>query len=184
MGPVDMTTGPLSIRRVSGTVRHGVPASRMARGLIDGGAMTLLTGRVPMPRFVWIAVVLEVATAVLAIPVGLIFITDPTGKGMGIDGWLAGTIFPDYLVPGLCLFAVNGLGMVVLAMLTIMRRPIAPWLTGALGVGLMIWIGVQVAIMPRTMFLQPTFFAVGLVLGFVALFWLLAIRRMRALQAA
>ena len=146
--------------------------------------MKLLTGRVPMPRYVWIAVVLEVATAALAIPVGLMFITDPSGSSMSIEGWLDGTIFGDFLVPGLYLFAVNGIGMLVLALLTIMRRPIAPWLTGALGIGMLVWITVQLVLISQTMFLQPTFFVVGLILGFVALLWLLSLRRERALAGA
>ena len=146
--------------------------------------MTLLTGRVPMPRFAWIGVVLEILTAVLALPVGLIFITDPTGASMGIEGWLDGTIFGNFLVPGLYLLVVNGIGMLLLALLTVMRRPIAPWLTGALGIGLMIWILVQLALISDTMILQPLFFAVGLALGFIALFWLLALRREGAVARA
>ncbi len=146
--------------------------------------MHLLTGRIPMPRLVWLAVVLEVFTAVLAIPVGLMFITDPSGAAMGIEGWLDGTVFGDFLVPGLYLFAVNGIGMLVLALLTVMRRPIAPWLTGALGIGLMIWISVQLTLISKTMILQPLFFAVGLILGFIALVWLLALRRERAFVKA
>jgi hypothetical protein len=146
--------------------------------------MSLLTGRIPMPRFVWIGVVLEILTAALAIPVGLMFITDPSGASMQIEGWLDGTIFGDFLVPGLYLFAVNGLGMLLLATLTLMRRPIAPWLTGALGIGLMIWITVQLLLISESMILQPIFFAVGLVLGFIALFWLLELRREGALRAA
>ena len=146
--------------------------------------MHLLTGRIPMPRFAWIAVVLEVFTAVLAIPVGLMFITDPSGAAMSIEGWLDGTIFGDFLVPGLYLFAVNGIGMLALALLTVMRRPIAPWLTGALGIGLMIWIAVQLALISDTMILQPLFLVVGLVLGFVALFWLLTLRREATLAKA
>ena len=146
--------------------------------------MHLLTGRIPMPRFAWIAVVLELFTAVLAVPVGLMFITDPSGAAMSIEGWLDGTIFGDFLVPGLYLFAVNGIGMLVLALLTVMRRPIAPWLTGALGIGLMIWIAVQLALISDTMILQPLFFVVGLILGFVALFWLMGLRRSREYAGA
>lgn len=88
------------------------------------------------------------------------------------EGWIEATPFGSYLIPGLYLFAVNGLGMLALAGLTIARHWLAPWLTGALGVGLIIWILVQLAVMPETMFLQWIFLAVGFVLGFVALFWL------------
>jgi hypothetical protein len=43
---------------------------------------------------------------------------------------------------------MNGAGQLVAAALIVGRHPLAPWLTGALGVGLMIWIAVQVAMMP------------------------------------
>ena len=87
-------------------------------------------------------------------------------------GWIEGTPFGSYLVPGLYLFAMNGIGMLVLAALIVLRHWSAPWLTAILGVGLIIWILVQLAVMPETMILQWIFLATGLVLGFVALFWL------------
>ncbi len=129
--------------------------------------------RVDRPVYVWIAVVIELLTAVLAIPVGLSFITDPSGAGMGVpQSWIAGSVFGSYLVPGLYLFAMNGLGMLVLALLTVYRHWVAPWLTGTLGVGLIVWILVQLVVMPETMILQWLFLGAGLALGFVALFWL------------
>jgi uncharacterized membrane protein len=131
------------------------------------------TGTVERPPYAWLAAILEVATSVGAIPVGLWFITDPSGKTMGLPaGWIEATPFGTYLVPGIYLFAINGLAMLLLAGLTVRRHWIAPWLTGVLGVGLIVWILVQLAVMPETMFLQWIFLAVGLVLGFIALFWL------------
>lgn len=39
---------------------------------------------------------------------------DPTGGGMGMDASvLAGSPFPDFLIPGMVLLAVNGLGSLV-----------------------------------------------------------------------
>ena len=125
------------------------------------------------PAFVWIGVALEVFTGVLAIPVGVMFLQDPTGRVMQLpQGWIEATPFGSYLIPGLYLIAVNGLGMLALAALTIRRHWIAPWLTGSLGVGLIIWILVQIVTMPETMILTWVFLAIGFVLGFVALFWL------------
>ena len=130
-------------------------------------------GRVERPVYVWLAVALEVFTGVLAIPVGILFITDPTGQSLQIpQGWIERTVFGSYLIPGLYLLVVNGAGMLVLAGLSVMRHWSAPWLTGALGVGLITWIAVQLLVMPETMFLQPIFLAVGFALGFIALFWL------------
>ena len=131
------------------------------------------TDRVERPRYAWIAFVAAVFTGVLAIPVGLMFIADPTGGSIGLPpGWIEATPFGSYLVPGIYLFAVNGVGMLILAALIVLRHWSAPWLTAILGVGLVIWILVQLAIMPETMVLQPIFLATGLLLGFVALFWL------------
>ena len=125
------------------------------------------------PRSTWLAVGLEVFTAIAAVPVGWWFINDPSGQAMQLpQGWIEATPFGSYLVPGLYLFAVNGFGMLALAGLTIARHWIAPWLTGVLGVGLIIWILVQLVVMPETMFLQWIYLAIGVTLGFIALSWL------------
>lgn len=134
---------------------------------------TPASGRVDRPRYALLAVLLELFTGVMAIPVGIMFLVDTSGGTMQLPaGWIEATPFGSYLVPGLYLLAVNGAGMLVLAALTIGRHWLAPWLTGTLGVGLIIWILVQLLVMPETMFLQWIFLAVGLALGLVALFWL------------
>ncbi len=131
------------------------------------------TRRVERPRYAWVAAIAAILTGILAIPVGLLFIADPTGASIGIpQGWIEKTVFGSYVVPGIYLLAVNGAGMLVLAGLIVVRHWSAPWLTAILGVGLIIWILVQLAVMPETMILQWIFLAVGLLLGFVALFWL------------
>ena len=131
------------------------------------------TEHVERPTWTWIAVALEVFTGVAAIPVGLMLITDPTGAGIGLPpAWIEGTVFGNYAIPGIYLLVVNGIGMLLVAALTVLRHWIAPWLTGALGAGLVIWILVQLAIMPETMVLQWIFLAIGIVMGFTALFWL------------
>ena len=56
----------------------------------------------------------------------------------------------------------------------------APWLTGALGVGLLVWILVEIVVLPETSFLTWMFLAIGLALGIVALFWLRRIGWRRA----
>jgi uncharacterized membrane protein len=125
------------------------------------------------PAYVWLAVALEVFTGLLALPVGWSFIQDPTGRALGIpQGWIEATVFGSYLVPGIYLLAVNGIGMLVVAALSMRRHWTAPWLTGALGVGLIIWILVEIVTLPATMILTWVFLAVGIAMGIVALFWL------------
>jgi len=125
------------------------------------------------PPYAWIAVALEVLTGILAVPVGLSFIQDPTGRALGIpQGWIEVTPFGTYLIPGIYLLAMNGAAMLALAVLTVRRHWIAPWLTGTLGIGLIIWIAVEIVTLPETMVLTWIFLAIGFALGFVALFWL------------
>lgn len=125
------------------------------------------------PRWALIAVPLEVVTAIGAIPVGIAFLTDPTGGSMGLPrGWIEATVFGSYLVPGLYLLAMNGVGMLVAAGLTLARHWTAPWLTAILGAGLVIWILVQVAVMPETSALQAVFGSIGVALTAIGVAWL------------
>lgn len=129
--------------------------------------------RVERPRYAWVAIALEVFTAIGAIPVGLVFLSDPSGGAMGLpQGWIEATPFGSYAIPGAYLFAMNGIGMLVVAGASVMRHWSAPWLTGVLGTGLVIWILVQVLVMPEPMWLQGVFLAVGLVLDAISLAWL------------
>ncbi len=73
---------------------------------------------------------------------------------------------------GIYLLLMNGLGMLVAASLTLWRHWFAPWLTGALAVGLIVWILVQLVVMPQTSWLQWFFLATGIALGVISLFWL------------
>jgi hypothetical protein len=125
------------------------------------------------PRYALPAIVLELFTAAGAVPVGIQLITDPTGASVGFPaGWIEATPFGSYLVPGLYLLLLNGVGMLVLAGLTVVRHWTAPWLTGVLGTGLAIWIGVQLIVMPEFSFLQAIFGAIGLVLAATGVVWL------------
>lgn len=129
--------------------------------------------RIERPWFVWIGATLAGVTAVGAFFAGLSLITDPSGAGFGLpNSWISNSIFGSYFVPGLYLLFMNCLGMIALVVLILARHWSAPWWMGTLGVGLIIWILVQLAIMPETSWLQWTFLLFGVILGFVALFWL------------
>jgi len=129
--------------------------------------------RVERPGWVWPAVALEAFTAVGAIPVGWALVTDTTGGTVGLPpGWIEATAFGSYLVPGLYLLAMNGVGMAVLAAMTVRRDRAAPWLTGVLGTGLVIWILVQLVVMPEASPLQLVFGATGVALMATSVAWL------------
>ena len=72
---------------------------------------------------------------------------DPTGSEVGLDpNWLDGSPFADYLVPGVILLVVLGVGPLAVAF-GLLRRARWSW-AGSLWVGLalVIWIAVQVAV--------------------------------------
>lgn len=136
--------------------------------------------RIARPRYAWVAVALELFTAVGAIPVGLSLVQDPTGAGVGLPAvWIQGSPFQTYLVPGLYLLLVNGIGMLVLAALSVAGRPAAPWLTGVLGAGLVVWILVQLVLIPEVSPLQAAFGVIGVVLVAVSVLWLRASGQLR-----
>jgi hypothetical protein len=136
--------------------------------------------KVERPAYIWLAMLLELFTAVGAIPVGIMLVTDPTGAGVGFPpGWIEGTPFGSYLVPGLYLLLVNGFAMLGLVGLSMVRHPVAPWLTLVLGIGLVIWIAVQLVVMPEVSFLQAVFGVIGLVLAAAGIAWLFRTGQLR-----
>jgi hypothetical protein len=129
----------------------------------------------PRPAYVWVAVGLELFTALGAIPVGIQLLRDPSGAAVGLPtAWIEATPFGSYLVPALYLLLVNGIGMLALAFLSATRHPLAPWLTGVLGTGLLVWIVVQLVLLPETSALQAIFGLVGAVLMGISALWLRA----------
>lgn len=129
--------------------------------------------RVDRPAYALVAIPLELFTAIGAIPVGIAFITDPSGGSMGLPhGWIEATVFKSYLVPGLYLLLMNGVGMLLTAGLTVTRHWSAPWLTATLGGGLVVWILVQLLVMPENSLLQAMFLATGVALAAIGFAWL------------
>lgn len=78
---------------------------------------------------------------------GFGLIADPSGAALGIPlEWLRGSPFTDYLVPGIVLLTVLGIGPLIAAWGLRTKRP---WsVPGALliGVTLLVWIGVEIAV--------------------------------------
>lgn len=89
-------------------------------------------------------------------------IADPAGVEIGLPpGMLEGSPFHNYLIPGVALLLVNGVLPALAAYGLIRRRPLAPlpalpvlnhyhwaWSLALIsGLGLMIWMGVQIALL-------------------------------------
>jgi hypothetical protein len=84
---------------------------------------------------------------------------------------LAGSPFADFLVPGLILGGLFGVGSFVVVALGVRRSRLAPFLAFAIGCAQMIWIVVELAIIKELSFLHPTMFAVGLVIAAASVPW-------------
>jgi hypothetical protein len=103
--------------------------------------------RAPLSRVAKGALALEVLLSIGAIGGGLILMVAPRGEIMPLPlSALAGSPFDTYFVPGLILFGVLGLGPLVAARLAWLRHPLAPTAAFMVGVGLFIWVAVEVAI--------------------------------------
>jgi hypothetical protein len=95
------------------------------------------------------------------------------GSGMGMPlAYLEHSPFSSYVLPGILLFVVFGVGSVVAAIATILRHWTAPYLLFALGIGQMIWITVELAMVQVFHpLMHPLMFGWGVVAVILAYFW-------------
>jgi disulfide bond formation protein DsbB len=114
---------------------------------------------------------LQAFIGVGAVAGGWVLLTDPSGAGMGFrTAQLAGSPFPNYFIPGLILFGVNGVGSLIGAAMSFRRQRHAGVVAMALGVIMMAWLGIQVMVIGAVHWLQPFMFGAGLleaILGFL-----------------
>jgi hypothetical protein len=129
----------------------------------------------PLGRFAKASISLEVLLGLGALGGGLILIVAPRGEIMPLPlSALAGSPFETYLGPGLILFTVLGIGPLVAAGLAWTRSPLAPIAALAVGVALLIWVAVEIAIIGYSNEppLQAIYLVMGAVITVVAVGWL------------
>lgn len=127
----------------------------------------------------WVLSIVLIFLALVAVGGGVLLIQDPTGAELQMEtAWLVNTPFVDYFVPGLILFFVFGVGSLFLlyalwemprfaffASLTRFTREYWAWdFTVLLGVVLLVWLVVQIAILPAMSPIQPVMLVVALAL--------------------
>ena len=86
---------------------------------------------------------------------------------------LEGSPFETYFAPGLILFCALGLGPLAAARLVWLRHPLAPIAALAVGVALLIWMAVEIAVIGYSNHppLQPFYLLLGAVITGVGLGW-------------
>jgi hypothetical protein len=117
-----------------------------------------------MKKYFYILGSLQAFTAIGAIPAGIGYLMDTTGKGMGASPeLLANSPLDSFLLPGLFLVLVNGIANIAGAWLSFKRNRYAGHAGLLLGTALALWIIIQVAWISLSSVLQPLFLVVGLV---------------------
>ena len=120
------------------------------------------------PATLWFLLILLLVQGLGGMAGGLSLVARPDGSIMQMPtSYLDGSPFPDFLVPGLILQLVLGvLPLVAMAGLW-MRRRWAWYAAFVVGCALMIWILVEITIVPFS-WLQPAFGVVGVLIFAVA----------------
>jgi hypothetical protein len=145
--------------------------------------------RAHRPAALWPLIGLLGLLSVSSLYGGLSFVTDRTGAGLQARlSWLADTPVTDFLLPGLFLLGVFGIGGALLIVGLIWRPSPGPlrrldaawghhwsWIgTIGLGVVLVLWIVYELLVMPEQIWLQPVLIVIGLSIA-----WIPFVRSMR-----
>jgi hypothetical protein len=124
--------------------------------------------------------IIQLIVAIGALPAGILFLTDPSGEMMGMDTeMLKNAPFSDYLIPGLILLVILGLGNAVSALFSFNRVNISGKAGVLLGAILIVWIGIQLYWMGYVSFLQVVMGIVGLLELLIGLIIEKNIRKLR-----
>jgi hypothetical protein len=137
--------------------------------------VSITSAAAPLCRFAKASLALEGLLGVGAIAGGLALILGPRGEIIPLPvSVLGGSPFDTYLGPGLILFTVLGIGPLVAARLAWRRHPLAPFAAFVVGMALLIWVAVEIAIIGYSNEppLQAIYLAMGAAISVVALGWL------------
>jgi hypothetical protein len=129
-------------------------------------------------RFATAAVSLEVFLSVGALGGGGALMLGPKGQIIPLPlSALQGSPFETYFAPGLILFCALGLGPLAAALLAWMRHPLAPIAALGVGLALLIWMAVEIAIVGYSNHppLQPFYVLLGAAITGVGLGWRLTL---------
>ncbi len=129
----------------------------------------------PLSRLAKTAGALEVFLSVGALGGGAALMLGPRGEILPLPmSLLTNSPFESYFMPGLILFVILGLGPIAAAGLIWLRHPLAPLAASGIGIALLVWLAVQIAIVgySNSPPLQPFYLLVGAAITLVGLRWL------------
>ena len=89
--------------------------------------------------------ILQMFIGIGAVPAGIAMVSDPSGRGLGMPlEMLVNSPFDDFLIPGVILLAVNGIGSLLGGIASFSRHRFAGEIAAGLGAFLVFWIAAQV----------------------------------------
>lgn len=125
--------------------------------------------RTRRPAAAWVPLLLVVIQGLGGVGGGFLLSIRPDGSIMGIQvSYLDGSPFRDFLIPGLILLLVLGVLPLVAAVGLWLRRTWAWYAAFVVGCGLMIWILVEITIIPYDA-LQIVFGVIGALIVLISL---------------
>lgn len=107
--------------------------------------------------------ILQVFIGFGAVACGLLLVVYPSGNKIGLPlELLSNSPFENYLIPGLLLFSVNGVGNVFSSILSFRKNKYSGYTGMLFGVALIVWIIVQIMLIGYTNWLQPFYLVLGI----------------------
>lgn len=112
-----------------------------------------------------LTIILLALNGLSAVIGGLLLITDPSGYKLGLyTSVLQYSPFDNFLIPGILLTSVIGLGSFIVCALVILRVKKSPTWVIISGFILAVWISIQILMLRDVQFLQITFAINGITL--------------------
>lgn len=108
--------------------------------------------------------ILQICIGLGAIPSGISLIIDPNGGILRLPLELIyNSPFQTYVIPGVILFVVNGLGSILGAIFSLRKHHLAGIITTCLGVALLIWMFCQLYWIGIITWIQPIYLFLGMI---------------------
>ena len=112
-----------------------------------------------------LTIILLALNGLTAVIGGLLLITDPSGYKLGLyTSILQYSPFDNFLIPGILLTSVIGLGSLIVCALVILRVKKSPTWVIFSGFTLAVWISIQILMLRDVQFLQIAFAINGITL--------------------
>lgn len=117
-----------------------------------------------------IIIVIHFLVGIGAVGGGIPAVLNPNNPlGAPIDA-LKNSPFNNYLIPGIILLTVIGIGNLFAAVMALIRIRPYPYISGFSGAALVGWIVVQCIMLQAVAILHVIFFSIGVVLGLLSLY--------------